>query len=213
MPMGLCARVVPRTQASHHACKHAAGPRMTRALGISQWLAHCVQHPRPTCASRACSSSALPASPSRAIALQSSAPCRCWALDDARRRRRRTHAAVSTMPSGAPCRAHMDNLACIRSSARPVSSRGSRSRHMLIRSARARDMLGGMLMVSDMPVAGGRQGLARGASPDTAQTAVRNFPCFPPPRRSAHQAKLRTQTRRDRGAMADNSPGTDWYDW
>ena len=161
MLMGLCARVVPRTQASHHACKHAAGPRMTRALGISQWLAHCVQHPRPTCASRACSSSALPASPSRAIALQSSAPCRCWALDDARRRRRRTHAAVSTMPSGAPCRAHMDNLACIRSSARPVSSRGSRSRHMLIRSARARDMLGGMLMVSDMPVAGGRQGLAR----------------------------------------------------
>ena len=53
---------------------------------------------------------------------------------------------------------------------------------MLIRSARARDMLGGMLMVSDMPVAGGREGLARGASPDTAQavgTAVRNFPRFP----------------------------------
>lgn len=61
---------------------------------------------------------------------------------------------------------------------------------MLIRSARARDMLGGMLMVSDMPVAGGREGLARAPRPTPRRLfgAVRNFPCFPPPRRSPSKA-------------------------
>ena len=86
---------------------------------------------------------------------------------------------------------------------------------MLIRSARARDMLGGMLMVSDMPVAGGRQDLARAPRPTPRRLSGQ--PCgtflgFPPPSRS-DLTKLCTQTRRDRAEMADNSPGTDWYDW